>query len=583
MPVQRRLAAILAADVAGYSRLMGEDEEGTRTRFNDHLAELIEPAIGSRRGRIVKTTGDGLLVEFASVVDAVQCAVEIQQGMAERNADEPDDRRMEFRIGVNIGDVIIEGDDIHGDGVNVAARLEGLADPSSICVSGDVYRQCRGKLDVEFDDLGPQEFKNIAEPVHAYRIATVPSAQMSVDDPLPLPDKPSIAVLPFENMSGDPEQEYFADGIAEDIITALSRFRWFFVIARNSSFTYKGQAVDVTQVSRELGVRYVLEGSVRKVGNRARITAQLIDAATGRHVWAERYDRELHDIFEVQDEITGAITAAVGPLFATAEAQRAERKAPENFDAWDYAMRGNWHFWRLTREDLSEARRLFRAATDLDPKSAIAHSGQSLACMMQLMFAFAKDGEDTRAIAQRAARRAVELDDQDAWAQAAHGFVSTHSREHDLAVNACRRAIDLNPNLAFAEGVLSMAYSQIGDYDNTLIHAQNAARLSPRDPARLLWNLARAAAAFATDRYEESLEWGKTLTEIAPDYPAGWRVRVAACSALDRAEEARTALDRLLGLAPRDNLRLIEAVHPYEPELRARYIDCLRKAGMPEK
>ncbi|MCZ6591554.1 MAG: adenylate/guanylate cyclase domain-containing protein, partial [Alphaproteobacteria bacterium] len=314
--VQRRLAAILAADVVGYSRLMGEDETGTLNALKMHRAEFVHPTVAEYRGRIVKLMGDGALVEFPSVVDAVECAVVVQRGMEERNAAIPDSRRITYRIGINLGDVIIDGDDIYGDGVNVAARLEGEADPGGICISGDAYRQVLGKIDFAFEDLGERTLKNIAEPVRIYQWSVGKSAAVGKTQPNqnpPLPDKPSIAVLPFENMSGDPEQEYFSDGITEDIITALSKFRWFFVIARNSTFVYKGQAIDIKQVGSELGVRYVLEGSVRKAGNRVRITAQLIEAETGNHLWAERYDRNLEDIFELQDEITDTISAAVEP------------------------------------------------------------------------------------------------------------------------------------------------------------------------------------------------------------------------------------------------------------------------------
>ncbi|MCZ6771063.1 MAG: adenylate/guanylate cyclase domain-containing protein, partial [Proteobacteria bacterium] len=426
-PVQRRLAAILAADVAGYSRLMGEDEEGTLATLTAHLKELIEPCIAEHRGRVVKTTGDGLLAEFASVVDAVKCAVAFQEGMAERNTDTPEDRRIVFRIGVNLGDVIVQDGDVYGDGVNVAARLEGLAEPGSVVISGTVHEHVRAKLDFDFDDLGFQDVKNIAEPVHAYSIGMA-KAVTSIEDPepstsLPLPDKPSIAVLPFDNLSGDPEQEYFADGISEDIITTLSRSHWFFVIARNSSFSFKGTSFDVRQVAQELGVRYVLEGSVRKVGNRVRITAQLIDATTGNHVWANRYDRELDDIFAIQDEITEAIAGEVGPSFVAAEAKRAARKAPENLDAWDFAMRGNWHLWRSSREDFAEAKLLFRKAIALDPDSSNAQAGLALACQLEAGAGWADDLAESREEGFRAAQRAVALDDQNAWAHVALAWV----------------------------------------------------------------------------------------------------------------------------------------------------------------
>ena len=315
--VQRRLAAILAADMVGYSRLIGDDEEGTIARQKAHRAEMIDPVIASHGGRIVKTMGDGLLVEFPSVVDAVKCAVEVQQAMSDREADVSEDRCIQYRVGINLGDIVIDGDDILGDGVNVAARLEGLADPGGICISGDAYRQVLGKIDQSFEDMGERVLKNIAEPVRAYRVMLDRELAVPGAEPLPLPDKPSIAVLPFDNLSGDPDQDYFADGITEDIITALSRIGWLFVIARNTTFTFRGTAVDVAAVAKELGVRYILEGSVRKAGNRVRITAQLIDGETGNHIWAERYDRELEDIFAVQDEITENISGALEPQINT--------------------------------------------------------------------------------------------------------------------------------------------------------------------------------------------------------------------------------------------------------------------------
>jgi adenylate cyclase len=349
--VQRRLAAILAADVAGYSRLMGVDEEGTLGALKELRRELADPKIKEHRGRIVKTTGDGLLVEFASVVDAVRCAVEVQRGMAERNAEVEEARRIQFRMGVNLGDIIKDGRDIYGDGVNVAARLEALAEPGGICVNRVVRDQVRDKLDFAFEDAGEQRVKNIARPLRVYRLrpGQAPGEAIEATQPrLALPDKPSVAVLPFTNMSGDPEQEFVSDGIAEDVITALSHYPSLFVIARNSTFTYKGRAVDVKQVGRELGVRYVLEGSVRKAGNRIRVTAQLIEGETGNHVWAERYDRDLADIFAVQDEITHALTTALTPAIAEAELRRAIRKPPENLDACAAYQRGLWHLTRPT-------------------------------------------------------------------------------------------------------------------------------------------------------------------------------------------------------------------------------------------
>ncbi|MEN8198071.1 MAG: adenylate/guanylate cyclase domain-containing protein, partial [Pseudomonadota bacterium] len=353
--MERRLAAILAADVVGYSRLVRADEEGTIEALKRLRTELIDPKIAEHRGRTVKLMGDGILVEFPSVVDAVRAAAQVQQAMAGYNGDRVEDDRIRFRIGVNLGDVVIDGNDIHGDGVNIAARLEGLAAPGGICISGAVHEQVRDRVDLAFEDMGDCKVKNIDRPIRAWRWsaeASPPAHAAPVSSTPPaLPDKPSIAVLPFDNMSNDPDQDFFADGMAEDIITALSRMPWFFVIARNSSFTYKGRAVDVTQVSTELGVRYVLEGSVRKAGNRLRITAQLIDATTGKHVWAERYDRDVLDIFDVQDEVTQAIVSAVAPEFLATEAKRVRRKDPAQLDAWECVMRGRAHLWKQGCED----------------------------------------------------------------------------------------------------------------------------------------------------------------------------------------------------------------------------------------
>src|SRR5437016_14113787 len=375
MSQTRRLAAILAADVAGYSRLMGADEEGTLDRLKALRRELLDPKIAEHRGRIVKTSGDGLLVEFAGVVDAVRCAVAVQQAMPERNTGAGADNRIELRIGINLGDVIVEGDDLYGDGVNIAARIEALADAGGVFVSNTVHDQVRDRLPFGFEDLGEQQVKNIARPVRVYRVRDVGSvAKAGAAPALPLPDKPSIAVLPFANISGDPEQEYFADGMVEEIITAVSKVRWFFVIARNSTFTYKGHAVDVKQVGRELGVRYVLEGSVRKSGNRIRVTAQLVEAATGNHVWAERYDRDLADIFAVQDEITERLVAAIEPELYEAEQVRSQSKRPDSLDAWECVIRALSCIGQGTRDENTEAEALCRRAIAIAPGYGRAHS-----------------------------------------------------------------------------------------------------------------------------------------------------------------------------------------------------------------
>jgi adenylate cyclase len=411
----RRLAAILAADVAGYSQRIGADEGGTLERLRTLRRELLDPKIAEHRGRLVKTTGDGLLVEFGSVVDALRCAVEVQHDMAGRNTSVPPDNRIEFRIGINVGDIVVEDGDIFGDGVNVAARLEALAEPGGICVAARVQEDAAGKLDLAFEDIGEQQLKNIARPVRVYRVRDVnvgpkPPAQPA----LPLPDKPSIAVLPFANMSGDPEQEYFADGMVEEIITALSKMRWFFVIARNSSFTYKGRAVDVKQVGHDLGVRYVLEGSVRKAGNRLRITAQLVDAENGNHVWAERYDRDLSDIFAVQDEITERVVAAIEPELYAAENIRSQRKPPENLDAWECVIRALAAIGQGTPDAAAEAERLCRRSIVIAPNYGQAHS--LLAWTMLRRSLWSGDLGTMLAAVDTETQIALSLDDRDPWA-----------------------------------------------------------------------------------------------------------------------------------------------------------------------
>jgi len=450
--VERRLSAIFAGDVAGYSRLMEVDEEGTLARLNAHRREFLEPNIAEHRGRIVKRTGDGILIEFVSAVDAVRCAIEQQRGMAERNMGVSPDRRIELRVGIHVGDIIIEDGDIFGDGVNIAARLESIAQPGGICISDDAYRQVRGKLNVNFQDSGEQELKNIARPVRVYQLRPEASGEARASaGRLALPDKPSIAVLAFQNLSGDIEQEFFADGIAEDIITALSKSHWLFVIARNSSFTYKGKPVDVRQVGKELGVRYVLEGSVRKAGNRVRITSQLIDASSGHHVWAERYDRALEDIFAVQDEITHSIIGAIAPGIVAAEIKRSEGKDAAELGQWERVMRAHWHVQRLTREDCLQAMRLIDEILQRDPKNALALADLAYNWHMGGLFGWTEEPLPvaTERVGE-AARRAVAADDQDATAQTSLGLYELFTNRHDEAIKRLQRAIELDPNSSFA-------------------------------------------------------------------------------------------------------------------------------------
>src|SRR3984893_1421537 len=476
--VERRLAAILAADVAGYSRLIGGGEDGTLQAFKNIRIEQFEPIIAAHHGRLVKTTGDGFLVEFSSVVNALRCAVEVQASMIQRNADISPDGRIEFRIGINVGDIVVEDGDIFGDGVNVAARLEGLAEPGGICVSSRVQEDAAGKLDLSFVDIGEQELKNIARPVRVYRVATERDAEAATEPvPLPLPDKPSVAVLPFVNKSGDPEQEFFADGIAEDIITALSRYPSLFVIARNSCFTYKSRAVDIRQVGRELGVRYVLEGSLRKAGNRIRVTAQLIEANTGKHLWAERYDRDLADIFVLQDDITEAVTIAVTPAIAHAEQQRTVRKPPGSLDAWAAYQRGLWHWSKFSADDNALAQKFFQQAIDLDPTFGGGYRGLAMAQAVAAGGFQTRNLAETLISAEALARRAVALDGADAEAHSTLAATLCSRGDYEGALDEAERALAISPNLAGAHATLGATRIFSGRPKEGLAALQTSIRL----------------------------------------------------------------------------------------------------------
>ncbi|MFQ5784422.1 MAG: adenylate/guanylate cyclase domain-containing protein [Alphaproteobacteria bacterium] len=581
--MERRLAAILSADVVGYTRLMGEDEMGTLQRLTALREGILEPLIADHRGRVVKLMGDGLLVEFASLVDAVGCAVKWQTAVEEHEAEQPEGDRFSFRIGVNLGDVLIEGEDIHGDGVNIAARLEGLAEPGGICLSGDAYRQAKGKVKVDFEDLGERDLKNVDEPVRVYRIVSDGAEAAPTKAPLPLPDKPSIAVLAFDNLSGDPDQEYFADGIAEDIITALSKFRWFFVIARNSSFTYKGKSVDVKQVAEELGVRYVLEGSVRKTGSRVRISAQLIDAATGNHVWAERYDRELADIFDLQDEMTATIVGAIEPELGTAERDRAKRKPPDNLDAWEQYQRGLWHFWRYTREDADEAERLFQSAIDLDPGFGPAYAGVAYLLNFHVIYGWTDTPDQTLGRALRAGQLAVSADDKDPFAHFALGRTQTLQGEFETAIAELEKAIDLNPNLALAYYGLGFALTWSGRAREALPYFQKAIRQSPHDPALWTFETMTGFAHLHLGEYVEAVEWLRKGARH-PNSIFWPNVNLAvAFVGQEEWDKARAALDAELELQPDLSVTAVAAMlGSLHPDWKDRYLDALHKAGLPQ-
>ncbi len=487
--MDRRLAAILAADVVGYSRLMEADEAGTLAALKSHRKNLIDPTVAEHHGRIVKLMGDCALSEFASGVDAVECAVEIQPRMIERNAKAPENGRIEFRIGINIGDVIVEGEDIYGDGVNVAARLEALAEPGSICVSQNVFDQVRNKVDLGFEDMGEQRVKNIAEPVRAYRVQ-LPRPSV-IDAPPALPDKPSIAVLPFDNLSGDPEQEYFSDGITEDIITALSRLRWFLVIARNSTFVYKGRSVDVKQVGRELGVRYVLEGSVRKAGNRVRISAQLVDAKSGAHHWAQNFDRELVDIFELQDDITQSVAAAIEPKLVAAEGARSQGRSSRDMSAWDMVMRAMTHYGRMTTSESEIAIRILRSTVERYPNYGPAHSLLAFALLVSGHMGWIPESDDY-SYAAEIAQRAAQLDNEDPWAHLALGYVAFTRRRTDETIKEYKRALELNPNFSTANGYMGWALAFDGQSEEAVRYFELALRMSPHDPLKAFFIPARA-------------------------------------------------------------------------------------------
>jgi adenylate cyclase len=579
--MERRLAAIFAADVAGYSRLIGADEEGTLARLKAHRRELIDPTIAEHQGRIVKTTGDGVLAEFASPVKAVRCAIDVQYGMAERNAGVPQEQRIEFRIGINLGDVIVEDDgDIYGDGVNVAARLENIAEPGAVYISRTVRDFVDGTPELVLEDLGERELKNIARLVQVFRIAPPQAVGAAQAGPPAVPHKPSIAVLPFTNMSGDAEQEYFSDGISEDLITDLSKISGLFIIARNSTFAYKGRSVKVQEIGRDLGVRFVLEGSIRKAGNRVRITAQLIDAGSGGHLWAERFDRELTDIFATQDEVVEKIVAALAVNLTQGEAQRLRRRGTASVEAYETWLRGRELLSRSTREAIAQAKAMYRRAIEIDPNFAAPHAGLSLATISDYVSDWAADPEEALDEAERWARRALELDDQEPVSHMALGNVMLWRRNHDGALAEFGRMIALDPNFAQGHSATGLALMYAGRAAEALEAFAIAKRLDPHSPSIVLHFVAQAN--FSLGRYEAAAEH---LHERIARTPAtdSSRMLLAACYGhRGRVDEARAAWAGLMKVNPDFSLAQRARVLPYkEPRDFQRIAEGLAKAGLP--
>ena len=609
--MERRLAAILAADVVGYSRLMREDESGTLERLTELRQEVLEPLIAQHCGRIVKLMGDGLLVEFASVVEALTCAVAWQSRVGEREVQCDEDKRLTFRIGVNLGDVIVEDQDIHGDGVNIAARLEGLAEPGGICISGTVFDHAKGKVELAFADLGEQQVKNIPEPIRVYKVASnadegparkastpadlagetksVPQGKASdeagIDLDLSLPESPSIAVLPFTNMSGDPEQEFFSDGITEDIITTLSKIPTLLVIARNSTFTYKGAAIDVKQVSREQGVRYVLEGSVRKAGSRVRVTAQLIDATTGHHVWAERYDRDLEDIFAVQDEITREVVVALDVRLREGEQARVWSGGTKSVEAWECIRLSQDALNRFKAEDRIEARRLIDRALELDPNYATAwfslggyyfHEAES-----GTRYENEADQDATLDSAVKCATKAVELDPSLADAYGLLGLCQLSKEDYDLAVATTEKAIALAPNQAENLAMASLVLNKSGKPERALELIKSAMRLCPIYPA---WYLSVLAKAYRSLGRNESAA-GAFEVSLArnPDDITDWVGLAATLGELGREEDVKRAVATILRLHPDFSIKnYVRRLSYRDPAELTRFEDGLRKAGLPD-
>jgi len=577
---ERQLTTILAADVAEYSRLMRANEDGTLALLTA-CRTILDALIAKHRGRIANTAGDSVLAEFPSVAEGLSRALAIQEAIAEHNEPLSPDRQMRFRIGLHLGDVLIRAGDLFGDAVNIAARLQALAEPGGVCVSAAVREHAGTRLAAIFTDAGSQLVKNIAEPVHVFHAIATGVVQPSNPPPaLSLPDKPSVAVLPFTNMSVDPEQEFFADGIGEDVITALSRYPSLFVIPRNSCFTYKGRSVDVKQVGRELGVRYVLEGSLRKSGDRIRVTAQLVEAESGKHVWAERYDHDLADIFALQDEITEAVTIAIVPAIADAEQQRAMRRPPRSLDAWAAYQRGLWHVSRFTSDDNSLAQNFFQRAIDLDPTFSGGYVGLGMA-QLHASEPHPRGLLDTLSSVETLARRAVALDGADAEARSLLSNALLARGDYEGALAEAERAQATTPNLAFAHYIFGLTLIFSGRPKRGLVALERSIRLDPRHPRLARDRLMQVALAlYLSRKYSAAIEAAKRAIRSYPDYPNTYRWLAAALGQFGRIEEAKEAPEKAIAIGPASFEMYVRTGVPFmRPEDHAHMIEGLRKAG----
>ena len=588
--VERRLAAVLAADVAGYSRLMGRDEERTLANLKSFRKTLVDPAIAAHRGRIVKTTGDGMLVEFASAVDAARCAVEVQHGMAGQNADVPQDLRIEFRIGIHVGDIIIDDNDIFGDGVNIAARLEGIADPGGVCISDDAYRQIRGKIDIAFDDIGEQTLKNIAEPMRAWQIRLASEAAPAIRSSPPpirvqdlaLPDKPSIVVLPFDNMSAEAGQDYLADGIVEAITAALSCIRSFFVIARSSAFTYKGRATNARDIGKQLGVAYLLEGSVQKAGNRLRIIVQLIETEGGAHVWSSRFDGAIDDFFDLEDRITEQVAGALQPSIRIAEIERSRRKRPQDLGSYDYTMRAMPHVWALEKEESAKALELLEKALAIDPEYPLALSLAGWCHAQRSVYNWADDIAVSKVMARSLAERAAEMSGDDPIILAILGAVHTFVRNYGTARVLLERAVTLDPNAAWAWTRLGWLENYADQPQKAIENFERAQRLSPIDPMNFNNYVGIGSAHEVAQEYDMAAAFYQRALEERPNASWIYRNLASVLSGAGRVDEAKQAFAVMMLTYPDLTVSKYKQAMVFSPAALNRMAENLRKLGLPD-